>query len=303
MIHPFNRFWVPMFVLLYKSNELLASAEDIGFRPLATEKRTKPLRMHSITEDVKEFLFEATEEVIEALELASGTNLSEEVGMGADGTPTSRIDEIAERAVLDKIDREEIPLNVLSEESEFVDNGADRTLVLDPVDGTHNALLGVPYYAISMAIGRSRLSDVEYGLVRSLTNGEVFYAEKGGGAFRNGTRIQTVPYRSDESLFIVYIGRLARPRSFEIAAIPRRARSYGAASLEICYVASGQADLYYVDCDAMLRVIDIAAGALIVREAGGEILDLDGNILEMEFDIAARTNFMVIGDESVLEVL
>jgi len=259
--------------------------------------------MEPITQNVKDFLFETAEEVHRTLESYSGGNLSEEVGLGADGTPTSRIDEIAENVVIERVERKNAPLNILSEEAEFIDNGADLTLVLDPVDGTFNALLGTPFYAISMAIGESCLSDVSYGLVRSLTNGDTYYAERGKGAFLNGERIRTADYEPEKSLFIVYMGRLASPRSLEIASKSRRARSYGAASLEICFVASGQADLYWVECDAMLRIIDIAAGALIVREAGGEVLDLEGKKLEMEFNISERSNFMVIGDEKVLEVL
>jgi fructose-1,6-bisphosphatase/inositol monophosphatase family enzyme len=269
----------------------------------ATPSQDKTLRMEPITDNVKEFLLETAEEVYRTLRSYSGTDFSAEVGMGADGTPTSRIDQIAERVVIDKIARDNVPLNILSEESEFIDNGADLTLVLDPVDGTFNALQGTPFYSISMAVGGSCLSDVEYGLVRSLTNGDAYYAERGKGAFLNDVRIRTADFNPERSLFIVYIGRLAHSRSYEIAAKARRARSYGAASLEICYVADGQADLYYVDCEAMLRIIDIAAGALIVREAGGEILDLEGHPLEMDFDISARSNFMVIGDERVLEVV
>ncbi len=265
--------------------------------------RTNDLRMESITENVKEFLFETAEEVYRTLRSSSGADFSRQIGMGADGTPTSGIDEIAERVVIEKVQRENVPLNILSEESEFVDNGADMTLVLDPVDGTFNALQGTPFYSISMAVGESCLSDVRYGLVRSLTGDDAYYAEKGKGAFLNGERIRTAGFDPDKSLFIVYIGKLAHPRSFEIAAKARRARSFGAASLEMCYIASGQADLYYVDCSAMLRIIDIAAGALIVREAGGEVLDLEGRRLEMDFDISSRSNLMVIGDENVLEVL
>ncbi|MFQ6107707.1 MAG: inositol monophosphatase family protein [Thermoplasmata archaeon] len=252
---------------------------------------------------MKDFLFEAAEDVYRTLKSSSRKEFSEEVGLGADGTPTSKIDQIAERVVIEKVERENVPLNILSEESEYIDNGADMTLVLDPVDGTFNALLGTPFYSISMAIGESCLSDVKYGLVRSLTDSDVYYAEKGKGAYRNGGRIRTTAFNPEKSLFLVYMGKLAHPRSFEIAARARRARSYGAASLEMCYVASGQADLYYVDCDAMLRIIDIAAGTLIVREAGGEVLDMDGQRLDMRFDITSRSNFMVIGDESVLGVL
>ena len=100
--------------------------------------------------------------VQEAIELIPGSRCrGEEVCMGADGTPTSQIDKVAENAALMYIQRNGIEVNILSEEIGYVDNGAEETLVMDPIDGTSNAIAGIPYYTISLAVGRSRLSDVE----------------------------------------------------------------------------------------------------------------------------------------------
>ena len=89
-----------------------------------------------------------------------------DVEMGADGTPTSEVDKIAENTVLDYIVRNNVPLNVLSEEIGYVDNGFDDILVLDPIDGTSNCIAGVPLYTISMAVGRSKLSDIHTAYLR-----------------------------------------------------------------------------------------------------------------------------------------
>src|SRR2546425_11842326 len=113
---------------------------------------------------MKELLLELAEAVQHAVtELVEDP--AEVVGRGADGAPSARIDRVAETAVLRVLDYEDARLNVLSEEAGFIDRRGDRTIVLDPIDGTHNALRGVPAYSLSMAIGPARPSDVEEGLL------------------------------------------------------------------------------------------------------------------------------------------
>jgi fructose-1,6-bisphosphatase/inositol monophosphatase family enzyme len=245
------------------------------------------------------------EEIAEAVHLAvecrEGEDLSAEIGMGADGTPTQKIDHIAEEAILETLEEHGNPLNVLSEEAEFIDNGSEHTLVIDPIDGTHNALLGIPFFSVSLAIGRESLSDVEFGLIRDLAHGTVYHSEKGGGAFMDGKPIEVKEYNPDESIFLVYLGRNARPKSYDIASRGRRTRNYGAASLELAMVASGIADLYMVDAEPMIRLVDLAAGALILREAGGEIYNTDGDVLEMRFGSRERSNFIAVGDKKLME--
>src|SRR5437867_5677168 len=125
---------------------------------------------------VKELLLELAEAVQHAVaELVEDP--AEVVGRGADGAPSTRIDRVAEAAVLRVLEYEEARLNVLSEEAGFIDRGGDATLVLDPIDGTHNALRGVPAYSVSMAVGRSHLADIEEGLVRDLVRSEEHTSE------------------------------------------------------------------------------------------------------------------------------
>lgn len=246
-------------------------------------------------------LAELARSVQHALERHKTEDLGAKIGMGADGTPTQKIDKIAEDAILEALEKLGNPLNVLSEEAEFIDNGADQTLVIDPIDGTYNALIGIPFFSVSLAVGTDDLSNVQFGLIRDLVNGTVYTAEKGKGAFVSGTAISTKQYEPKESLFLVYLGNSASSRSFEIASMARRTRNYGAASLELAMVASGIADLYMVDAQPMIRLVDLAAGTLLLREAGGEIYNTDGGVLEMRFGSRERSNFIAVGDKKLLE--
>jgi fructose-1,6-bisphosphatase/inositol monophosphatase family enzyme len=245
------------------------------------------------------------EEIAEAVHLAvrgqEGEDLSTEMGMGADGTPTQKIDRIAEEAIIETLEEHGNPLNVLSEEADFIDNGAEQTLVIDPIDGTYNALAGIPFFSVSLAVGKEVMSDIEFGLIRDLVNGTVYHSEKGEGAYMDGSQMKVKHYDPDKSVFLMYLGRNASPRSFKVAAKSRRTRNYGAASLELAMVASGVADLYMVEAEPMIRLVDLAAGVLLLREAGGEIYNTDGDVLEMRFGPQERSNFIAVGDEKLLD--
>ncbi len=226
--------------------------------------------------------------------------------MGADGSPTALVDRIAEEAVLGSLDRTGAELNVLSEEAPFLDRGSSWTLVVDPVDGTHNATAGIPVYAVSLALCQNDLQGAAYALVQDLASGWSYEAERGKGARLNGKPIRVRPYAPERSLYTVYLGRNAHPRAFELAARCRRLRNLGAASLDMCLVAAGSADLYYMHSvakDLELRITDVAASSLIVREAGGEVYDLEGNALNMALDAAQRSNLLALGDSALREVV
>ncbi|UCD92362.1 MAG: inositol monophosphatase [Methanobacteriota archaeon] len=248
-----------------------------------------------------DLLQELSEAVHIALKGRKMEDLSSQIAMGADGTPTQEIDKIAENAILECLEKHGNPLNVLSEEAGIIDNGAENTLVIDPVDGTFNALVGIPFYSVSLAVGKQSLSDVQFGLIRDLVHGAVYIAEKGKGAYMDGQRLKTKDYDPGKTVFLVYLGESASPMSFEIASKARRTRNYGAASLELAMVASGVADLYMVDAEPMIRLVDLAAGVLLLREAGGEIYNTDGDVLDMKFGPRERSNFIAVGDKKVLE--
>ena len=231
---------------------------------------------------------------------------AEILGRGADGAPSTRLDRAAEAAVLKRLDERRAPVNVLSEEAGFVDRGGDRLLVLDPVDGTHNALRGVPAFSVSLALGHVQLADLEEGLVRDLVSGATYHAAKGRGARLNGKPIHAKAFDPQDTLFSVYLGTNAEPDAARVAAKARRVRNLGAASLDLCLVARGAADLYYMHSREerlKLRACDIAAGTLIVREAGGEVLDLAGRDLHIPLTAEAHTDLVAVGDRKGWEAV
>ncbi len=253
---------------------------------------------------MKALLFELADAVAQAVAKFGG-DAGAVTGTGAYGTPTQAIDKVAEDAVLRYLEYNDTDVNVLSEEAGFIDRGGSKTLVLDPVDGTYNAVRGLPLYTTSMAVGDDRLSTVTHGIVRDLSRGETFYAERGGGAYRNGMPLSTRAYEARNALFSIYLGRMAMPESFEVARQARRVRNLGAASLDLCGVASGAFDVYYMNskAEARLRIMDLAAGALLVREAGGVVVDTEGEDLDVPFSLETRTGLIAAGDRKALEAL
>src|SRR5438477_516058 len=114
------------------------------------------------------------------------------------------------------------------------------------------------------------------------------------------------PVDLDNLVFGVYLGSHAAPDASEVAHRARRVRALGAASLDLCLVARGASDLYYMHSsivDAKLRAVDIAGAVLIVREAGGLVLDLKKKELDMALTSTARTDLVAVGDRRTLEVL
>lgn len=227
-----------------------------------------------------------------------------EVAMGASGSPTAEIDRVAEAQVLSFLEQERIPWNVLSEELGFIDRGGHDLLVLDPVDGSHNALRGLPFATVSLALGREKLSDVRVGVVHDIDTGLTFWATQGGGAWRDGKRLSTRPWTARDELFFVNLGTNASPRAHALAQRCRRIRSLGCASFEISMVAEGGADGYFsenVPPTLNLRVTDIAAACLILREAGGGIADTHGRPLDMLLNLENRTSLLAWGDKRLLQ--
>ena len=109
-----------------------------------------------------------------------------------------------------------------------------------------------------------------------------------------------------KDLFAIYLGSRAHPKSFDLARSVRRVRSIGSAALEMCLVAEGVADafIYNFKKDGVLRIVDVAASYLIVREAGGLVLNAtDLSPLDMDIGVKDRRNVIAVAKESILEVL
>jgi NAD+ kinase len=256
-----------------------------------------------ITKDTLSSIADAVEAAV--AKIPSSAERGAEVCMGADGTPTSQIDKVAENAALMHIQLNSIPLNVLSEEIGFVDNGAEETLVMDPIDGTSNAIAGIPYYTVSLAVGKSSMSDIRLAYLRNIPTGDVYWAEKGQGAYKNGQRIHVREPKTKELFMMIYLGNGSHPDSYDLAKRVKSSRSMGCASLEMALVAEGEADGQFMKASKYsrgVRIVDIAASTLILREAGGEVYDMEGTPLNMPFKLESRSNFVAVSKPKVFDI-
>lgn len=193
----------------------------------------------------------------------------------------SAADRKAEQTLFDELSRARPGYGFVMEEGGIVE-GSDRShrWHIDPLDGTVNFLHAIPHFAISIALERE--GQIVAGLIYNPALDDLYVAEKGQGAWNNNRRLRVAARRDfSEALIacgIPHLGKAAAHPRFkeEFAAVMARAhnlRRMGAAALDLAYVAAGRLDAYW---ERGLQTWDMAAGALLVREAGGFVSDADG---------------------------
>jgi len=184
----------------------------------------------------------------------------------------------ADRTLKSELSRARPGYGLLFEESGAVEGDGRHRWIVDPLDGTMNFLHGIPHFAIS--IGLERDGEMIAGVVYEPTRDELYWAEKGVGAYLNDRRLRVSARRQlGEAVFAT--GMSARHRGNPVHAAIRDAvtsqaagvRRFGAAALDLAYVAAGRLDGFW---EFGLQPWDFAAGMLLVREAGGYISDLSG---------------------------
>jgi myo-inositol-1(or 4)-monophosphatase len=176
--------------------------------------------------------------------------------------------------------------------------GGDKThtWIVDPLDGTTNFLHGIPHFAISIALQRE--DTLIAGLVYNPANEELYTAERGKGAFLNDQRLRVAGRRNLSDCVVAcglpHIGRgnheLSRAEMTELQNRVAGLRRFGAASLDMAFVAAGRLDGYW---ERNLQPWDMAAGQIIVREAGGIVSGIAGD------DDPLKTGNVVCGNEFV----
>ena len=183
-----------------------------------------------------------------------------------------------EKIIIEELKKAKPNYSILSEENGTENNrDKDNTWIIDPIDGTINFLHGIPHFAISIAL-RSK-NELISGLIYDPIKNEMFYAEKNNGAFFNNQRIRVSKKNNlDECLFCT------GEKNFETD-IPFR--KSGCAALDMAYVASGRYDGYFQN---NLNLWDIAAGIVLVKEAGGVINEIDLSINKNIKIIASSAN-------------
>ncbi len=268
---------------------------------------TSPTVRDGVTSDAAadlEVLFRIGLAVQRVVRQAAGSpHRADVVARSAAGAPTEELDRLAERAVFETLDAEGVDWNVVSEEAGAVERGGDRTLVVDPIDGTSNALRHLPFSTVSLGLGARDLDGIEIGVVRDLDRGTTYWGSRGAGAFRDGRPLRTRARRPNGEVVLLNLGRRASPRATKLAGAARRVRSLGCASLELMMVAEGAADAYLFDNaepSRNLRATDIAAGYRILKEAGGGLSNADGHpVGGLPLGADQRTSVFAWGDAAI----
>ena len=209
----------------------------------------------------------------------------------------SAADMKAEQVLVEELSRLRPGYGFLAEERGAVE-GTDKShrWIIDPLDGTTNFLHAIPHYCISVALERE--GELVAGVIHNPATNEIFWAEKGKGAFLNNEKRLRVAARKhlDESVLATGIPFLGKPGHGqflkELHQITQRVagvRRFGSAALDLAYVAAGRFDGFW---ERDLKPWDMAAGALMVLEAGGRVTTADGEPYRSESTtiLAANTD-------------
>jgi myo-inositol-1(or 4)-monophosphatase len=211
------------------------------------------------------------------------------------GDFVSIADKKAEEIIYKELKKARPSYGFLMEESGEIGGDGEHTWIVDPLDGTTNFLHAIPHFAIS--IGLQKGDELIAGVIYDPIKDELFYAEKGGGAFLNERRLR-VSARStlQDSLLATGIP-WARHTSAErqtflktldtITPLVSGIRRFGSAALDLAYVAAGRYEGYW---ESTLFPWDMAAGIVLVREAGGYVCDLQGKETMLEMGSVLATN-------------
>ena len=248
----------------------------------------------------------------------------EQVKIGADGTPSSLIDIIAEEKIihilrnspyysyliseeigelrLGRGEKESITLTQELRRTDIEDDKKPRFIFLiDPIDGTNNAVKAIPAYGISVAVanvpeGRlATLDDVELGFVSNFSNGNFFEAIKGKGAWLNNEKVTPSDILTISNMTLGGFTKSSTTTASKLVDNARRMRVLGSVVLKLSYVASGKYDAF-LDLRGS-RIIDIAASKLILEEVGGIITNKYGEKLDNKLSIYEKTIVVAANNE------
>jgi myo-inositol-1(or 4)-monophosphatase len=221
--------------------------------------------------------------------------LAEKVAMGADGTPTTRLDQLVDTAVVELVDAQRV--NLISEEIGVIDHGSAVTLVVDPVDGTSNAVAGVPFSAFAGVVA------IDGQAVESLTTwldtGRSWHAKAG-----ERTAYRTTGRRELDGAAVSLLR--PHPKSEDawvrISRRARRVRVLSSSCLEAALVAEGSMDAFADPGSDTHRIMDIAAALVLLPAAGGVLIDAFGRPVEIDPDLSRRWSVIALLQELAEEI-
>ena len=212
-----------------------------------------------------------------------------------------------EKILIDELQKARPNYSILSEEIGLIKKDEEFKWIIDPIDGTANFLHGIPHFGIS--IGLERNKEIICGIIYDPIKNEMFFAEKGNGAYLNDQRMR-VSARSKLMDCIIFTGGPAFKSNDEDKKLSLKEyekfsskvgtplRKMGSASLDMAYVAAGRCDGFW---QRNLNYWDIAAGIILVKEAGGFVMDFNGNDEYIENKNILVTNSKI--NEQMIEIL
>ena len=230
------------------------------------------------------------------------------IKMGADVTPTKYIDLVAEDKVIEILEQTERPVTLISEEIGELKIGkghSEAVFVVDPLDGTRNALKNIPAYGISVAIADPKglsnsledlhkltIGDIELGFVKNFATDDIYSAQKGKGARLNGEPIKPSSRKDVMGSSIgAYIYRADISKVDRLCQTVSSMRILGSVAIELCYVADGTYDAF-LDVRGNLRIVDISAAKLIIEESMGIVTDERCRSLKSGLNVTDRTSII-----------
>ena len=197
-------------------------------------------------------------------------------------------DRKVEKIIIEELTKSKKKFSILSEEiGEIVNSDKESYWIIDPIDGTTNFLHGIPHFAISIALKIKQ--EIVSGLIFDPIKNEIFYAEKNCGAYFNNQRIRVSKKKNLNECLFATGGKYEEKKNLNT-------RKSGSAALDMAYVGAGRYDGYF---QKNLNLWDIAAGIIIVKEAGGRVNDINYS-LNQEINILAGSNAIY---EKMLEKL
>ena len=219
--------------------------------------------MNSISPNLN-IMIKASEKASKALIRDFGEIEKLQVSIKGPSDFVSSADTRTEKIIVEELIKAKKNYSILTEENGVkINSDKDNMWIIDPIDGTSNFLHGIPHFAISMALKSN--NEIVCGLIYDPIKNELFYAEKNCGAYLNNQRIKVSKKKEIENCLFATGGNDKNSTNL----ITRKS---GSAALDMAYVAAGRYDGYF---QKNLNIWDIAAGIIIVKEAGGIVNEIN----------------------------
>jgi myo-inositol-1(or 4)-monophosphatase len=223
---------------------------------------------------------------------------------GAGGDISMQIDLLAEQSVIRTLESEKVDILMISEEigEIYIGNKNNaiknqNVLIIDPVDGSNNAARGIPYCSISIAyaIGK-RIKDIKKAVVLDLVSKDIYWAVKGEGAYLNDKKIRVSNLDLSDNCFFELNLPIKNASTYIAKLKPiierfYRIRILGSSALTLCQIAKGSMEVF-INLRESNRLVDVAAGFLILKEANGQFFSLGGTEIDHELSIDLKFPFV-----------